>query len=173
MARSRKGSGKSDDDVRLPVDVEGLASDTVVDGAVEVALVVEVFVVVDVVPVVDVVVCLLVETCSVVVVDSLAGVVFLVAAMLLIGAMSSRKRSSEWGVEEEGVEEEGVEEEVVEEEVEVCGEETEGAVEEPSNWSIANQVKSWFLSGAGEEEEGSKWEVREDRETTLPLPGRS
>ena len=89
VARSRKGSGKSEDDVRLAVDVEGLASDTVVDGAVEVALVVEVVVVV------DVVVCLLVETCSVVVVDSLAGVVFLVAAMLLIGAMSSRKRSSE------------------------------------------------------------------------------
>ena len=61
----------------------------------------------------------------------------------------------------------------MEEEVEAGGEETDGAVEEPSNWSMANQVKSWFLSGAGEEEEGSMGEVREDRETTLPLPGRS
>ena len=157
VARSRNGSGKIDDDIRLAVDVEGRASATVVD--VEVVEVVEVVLVVDVV--VGVVVCLLVG--SVVVVDSLAGVVFLEAEMLLIGAMSSKKRSSEWDVEEEEVEEE----------VEADGEETEGAVEEPSSWSMANQVKSWFLSGAAEEERGSREEVREDRETTLPLPGRS
>lgn len=110
----------------------------------------------------DIVVVVELETVAVVVGDTVVGVVcdtvvvvFLDMAILLIGSMSSRKGRSGF--------------EVV---FRPLGAASVVEVVDVSSWSMAYQVNSWFLSGAGEEESlfaEPRFCRREWRETTVPL----
>jgi len=162
VERSRNGSGKADCELHLTAPDFVYASMLLVV-KLDVVVVVVVLLLVDVVEEAVEVFCVLL-----VVVDGKVSA-FLVVTMLLIGAMSSRNGSSGAGVEVDAFlvdSDETTDEEVV-------------VDKPPISWSMAYQVKSWFLSGALVEAASSiatrgsmrlGRTERDWRETTLPLP---